>query len=572
VINPAADPSQLPRTLGGYFRRHVPAYVAGAFFLASFQYAMNRVDWLSKAAIDAVFADARATAIRSATFMLALAVVAFVARIASRYFVFNAGRDVEYELRRVLLHKLHQLGSAFYRRMSAGEIMSRATNDLGQVRLLFGFGVLNVVNVVFAFSSALQVMVTISWRLTLAAFVMVPIVVFATRGFSRQLFLRTRKNQETLGKLASLVQGNLAGVRVVRSFALEERELERFRAQNREYLDASLALARLRGSMGPTLGAATKGDFFAFNLALMRMTWPIIALGFVYSIMQRGRACFERLEEILVTEPEIEDAAPKKDARPKEHSLEVRGLSFAYGDHVVLKDVSFAVPTGRSLAIVGRTGGGKSTLAQLLVRLLPTPRGTVFVGARDICDIPLAELRREVGYAQQDAFLFSTTVTRNIGFSMDDADAPESAVRVRAAAREAQVLDEALELPEQFDTVVGERGVQLSGGQRQRIALARALAWEPPILLLDDPLSAVDAKTEAAILEAIERQAENRTLLLVTHRAAAAAKCDAIVVIDEGRVVERGTHAELVHAGGLYSVFAEEQRMARELDELEVAE
>ena len=597
MINPAADPSQLPRTLGGYFRRHVPAYVAGAFFLASFQYAMNRVDWLSKAAIDAVFADARATAIRSATFMLALAVVAFVARIASRYFVFNAGRDVEYELRRVLLHKLHQLGSAFYRRMSAGEIMSRATNDLGQVRLLFGFGVLNVVNVVFAFSSALQVMVTISWRLTLAAFVMVPIVVFATRGFSRQLFLRTRKNQETLGKLASLVQGNLAGVRVVRSFALEERELERFRAQNREYLDASLALARLRGSMGPTLGASsaagvllffwyggillltdkahggiTKGDFFAFNLALMRMTWPIIALGFVYSIMQRGRACFERLEEILVTEPEIEDAAPKKDARPKEHSLEVRGLSFAYGDHVVLKDVSFAVPTGRSLAIVGRTGGGKSTLAQLLVRLLPTPRGTVFVGARDICDIPLAELRREVGYAQQDAFLFSTTVTRNIGFSMDDADAPESAVRVRAAAREAQVLDEALELPEQFDTVVGERGVQLSGGQRQRIALARALAWEPPILLLDDPLSAVDAKTEAAILEAIERQAENRTLLLVTHRAAAAAKCDAIVVIDEGRVVERGTHAELVHAGGLYSVFAEEQRMARELDELEVAE
>ncbi len=589
------DPTTLPRTLGGYFRRHFAAYIVGAVFLGVFQYAMNRIDWLSKSAIDSVFADARAAAIRAASFMLGLAVIAFVTRIASRYYVFNAGRDVEYEVRRLLLHKLHQLGSAFYRRMSAGEIMSRATNDLGQVRLLFGFGVLNVVNVVFAFSSALQVMATISWRLTLASFVMVPALVFTTRGFSRQLFLRTRANQETLGKLASLVQRNLAGVRVVRSFALEERELERFRATNKEYLDASLALARLRGSMGPTLGATsaagvlvfywygglllltdpahggiTKGDFFAFNLALARMTWPMIALGFAYSILQRGRACFERLAEIIETEPEIEDVTVTVDA-PREHSLSVKGLSFSYADHEVLHDVSFSVPAGRSLAIVGRTGCGKSTLAQLLVRLLPTPRGTVFVGGRDVCDLPLSTLRHELGYAQQDAFLFSTTVTRNIGFSIDDADAPESAVRIRAAAREAQVEDETLELPEQFDTVVGERGVQLSGGQRQRIALARALAWEPPILLLDDPLSAVDAKTEAAILEAIERQAENRTVLLVTHRAAAAAKCDAIIVLDQGRVVERGTHAELVRAGGIYALFAEEQRMARELEELEVA-
>ena len=593
----AADPQRLPTTLGGYFRRHLPAYAAGAVFLGGFQLSMNRIDWLSKAAIDAVFGGGRAAAIRAASLMLILAVAAFVARIASRYFVFNAGRDVEYELRQVLLHKLHQLGSAFYRRMSAGEIMSRATNDLGQVRLLFGFGVLNVVNVLFAFSSALQVMVTISWRLSLATSVMVPAVVFATRGFSKQLFLRTRTNQETLGRLASLVQGNLAGVRVVRSFALEERELERFRAINRQYLEASLSLARLRGSMGPTLGAAsavgvlaffwyggillltdpahggiTKGDFFAFNLALARMTWPIVALGFAFSILQRGRACFARLQEILDTAPEIVDVPSAGEAGKPDHSLAVRGLSFSYGDHEILHDVSFTVPAGRSLAIVGRTGCGKSTLAQLLVRLLPTPRGTVFVGDRDVCDIPIRELRHGLGYAQQDAFLFSTTVTRNIGFSMDDADAPESVERVRAAAREAQVLDEALELPEQLDTVVGERGVQLSGGQRQRIALARSLAWEPPILLLDDPLSAVDAKTEAAILEAIERQAENRTVLLVTHRAAAAAKCDSIVVIDGGRVVERGTHAELVGAGGLYSIFAEEQRMARELEELEADE
>jgi ATP-binding cassette, subfamily B, multidrug efflux pump len=583
--------SAAPSTLGGHFRRHLPAYVAGAVFLAAFQLAMNRVDWLSKSAIDAVFGGDGPRAIRSASIMLGLAFIAFFARIASRYFVFNAGRDVEYDVRKQLLEKLHDLGSAFYRRMSAGEIMSRATNDLGQVRLLFGFGVLNVVNVVFAFASALQVMLAISWRLTGAAFVMVPIVVITTRGFSKQLFLRTRGNQETLGKLAALVQGNLAGVRVVRSFALEEREMERFRAMNEEYLQASLSLARLRGSMGPTLGASsaagvllffwyggillltdkahggiTKGDFFAFNLALARMTWPIIALGFAYSILQRGRACFARLKEIFDTEPDIRDDGI---LNANEGALDVRGLSFAYGKNEVLAGVSFDVREGRSLAIVGRTGSGKSTLAQLLVRLLPTPRGTVFIGGVDVCDMPLTELRHRLGYAQQDAFLFSTTVSRNIGFSIDDPDAPEAMTKVRAAASEAQVLQEALDLPEQLDTVVGERGVQLSGGQRQRIALARALAWEPPILLLDDPLSAVDAKTEAAILDSIERQAEKRTVLLITHRVAAAARCDEVVVLDAGRIVERGTHDELCRAGGLYATFAEEQRAARELEELE---
>ncbi len=580
------------QTLGLHFRRHLPAYLGGALFLGTFQLAMNRIDWLSKTAIDGVFSGHGERAIRAASIMLGLAVVAFATRIASRYYVFNAGRDVEYELRRSLLDKLHELGSSFYRRMSAGEIMSRATNDLGQVRLLFGFGVLNVVNVAFAFASALQVMVAISWRLTLAASIMVPIVVLTTRGFSRQLFVRTRGNQETLGRLASLVQGNLAGVRVVRSFALEARELERFRATNEEYLEASLSLARLRGSMGPTLGAAsaagvllffwyggillltdkahggiTKGDFFAFNLALARMTWPIIALGFAFSILQRGRACFARLKEIFDTRPEIVDGDSSE--KPAASALEVRGLSFAYGDNAVLSDVSFDVPEGRSLAIVGRTGSGKSTLAQLLVRLLPTPRGTVWIGGVDACDMPLVELRRRLGYAQQDAFLFSTTVSRNIGFSIDDPDSADAMEEIRGAAREAQVLEEALELPEQLDTVVGERGVQLSGGQRQRIALARALAWEPPILLLDDPLSAVDAKTEAQILEALERQARRRTLLLVTHRVAAAAKCDEIVVLDGGRIVARGTHDELVRAGGIYATFAEEQRAARELEELE---
>ncbi|HWL89313.1 MAG TPA: ATP-binding cassette domain-containing protein, partial [Polyangiaceae bacterium] len=243
---------------------------------------------------------------------------------------------------------------------------------------------------------------------------------------------------------------------------------------------------------------------------------------------------------------------------------------FEYDARKVLDAVTFEVPAGKSVAIVGRTGSGKSTLAMLLARLLPTPKGTVFIDGHDTCSLPLSFVRHTVGYAQQDAFLFSTTVARNIGFSLDEPDSPEGMDLVRDAAREAQVLEEALSLPEQFDTVVGERGVQLSGGQKQRVALARALAWGPHILVLDDPLSAVDAKTEAAILQAIERQAQKRTVVLITHRVAAAARCDAIVVLDQGRVVERGTHDELLRAQGIYAAFAEEQQMAHELDELDV--
>jgi ATP-binding cassette subfamily B protein len=230
------------------------------------------------------------------------------------------------------------------------------------------------------------------------------------------------------------------------------------------------------------------------------------------------------------------------------------------------------VAPGESLAIVGRTGSGKTTLAMLLARLLPTPAETVRIDGVDVCQLPLSSVRSAIGYAQQDAFLFSTTVARNIGYALDDPDSPESLDRIRHAAREAQVLEEALSLPDGFDTVVGERGVQLSGGQKQRIALARALVWEPKILILDDPLSAVDAKTESAILSAIERQAARRTVLLVTHRIAAAARCDRAVVLDEGRIVESGTHEELLAAGGIYVAFAEEQRMAKELEEIDAPE
>jgi ATP-binding cassette subfamily B multidrug efflux pump len=572
----------------------MPRYVAGFITLAIFQFALNRVDWLSKSAIDAVFSDDPGRVTRPALFILGLALLAFAARVASRWYVFNAGRDAEYELRNLLLHRLHRLGTAFYRTMSAGEIMSRSSGDLQQVRLLLGFGVLNVINVVFAFSSAAQVMLGISARLTLVSMVMLPFMILTTRSFSRQMFQRTRINQETLGKLSDVLQTNLAGVRVVRSFALEARERGRFRVANQAYLEASLSLARIRGLMFPIVGAAsalgtlaffwygasllmrapadggiTRGAFFAFWLAYGRMAWPMIALGFSISIVQRGRAGYARLKEIFDALPEVTDG-PLPTPAAFHGAISVRGLSFNYGARKVLDDVSFEVPAGKSVAVVGRTGSGKSTLAMLLARLLPTPAGAVRLDGLDVCDLPLSAVRGAIGYAQQDAFLFSTTVARNVGFCLDDCDSEPAMARIRAAADEARVLEETLGLPEQFDTVVGERGVQLSGGQKQRIALARALIRGPKVLVLDDPLSAVDAKTEAAILDAIERQRQARTVVLITHRVAAAQRCDEIIVLDEGRVIARGTHDQLVAAGGLYAAFNAEQTAKSALEAVDV--
>jgi ATP-binding cassette subfamily B protein len=294
------------------------------------------------------------------------------------------------------------------------------------------------------------------------------------------------------------------------------------------------------------------------------------------SILQRGRVSFARLKEVFDAQPEVKDG-PLTPEQPLQGALRISGLSFAYGDRKVLDNVSFSLSAGESLAIVGRTGSGKTTLAMLLARLLPTPEGAVFLDEHDVCTLKLSAVRGVIGYAQQDAFLFSTTVARNIGFMLPDPDSPAAYEQIKQAAQAAQIYNELQDLPDKLDTIVGERGVQLSGGQKQRTALARALLWQPRLLILDDPLSAVDAKTEAAILEALQRRLtgdkshandEERSLLLITHRVAAAARCKRILVLDQGRVVESGSHDDLLRLGGIYAGFAREQQRARELEEL----
>jgi ATP-binding cassette, subfamily B, multidrug efflux pump len=305
------------------------------------------------------------------------------------------------------------------------------------------------------------------------------------------------------------------------------------------------------------------GAFVAFFRALSRLTWPLISLGFMISVIERGRASFSRVREVLEAKPDIQGGSLSLPPGPL--VLQVNDLSFSYGARQVLAGISFELKAGESLAIVGRTGSGKSTLAQLLARLQPTPRGAIHLNGVDICDLPLETLRGAVGYAQQDPFLFSTTVGRNLGYALDDPDSSEAERQIRLAASEAQILDEVTALPDGFDTVVGERGVQLSGGQKQRVSLGRALASEPSILVLDDPLSAVDGRTENAILAAMDRQRLRRSVILITHRISAAKRCDRVIVIDQGKIVEAGTPSQLEAASGLYASFAEEQRIETEL-------
>jgi ATP-binding cassette subfamily B protein len=534
---------------------------------------------------------------RYAIILFGIAVVAGVFKFWMRQAVIGISRHVEYDLRNQLFAHLQRLPVQYFQHARTGEIMSRATNDLSAVRMMLGPGLMYLVNTLVVALVSISFMVAISPRLTLVSLLPLPLVSLAVWLFGERIHRRFEEIQAHFATISAKVQESLAGVRVVRAFTREDLELAEFGTLNREYLKKNLALIGTSGLLNPALtflsGLAallalyfggrlvvaqriTLGQFVAFTVYLGMMNWPMVALGWVINLFQRGLASYRRLLEILDTRPAIvsppvrvvEGPRPAGDgsAAPARGAgeIEFRHLTFRYpgADRPALRDVTFTVPAGRTVAIVGHTGAGKSTLLALLPRLFDPPPGTVFLDGRDVRTFELSALRRRIAIAPQEAFLFSTTLAENIAYGVDHAPDAE----IERVATIAGLTPDVSGFPDGYATRVGERGITLSGGQRQRASIARALLRDAPVLLLDDCLSSVDTHTEEFILRGLRGEMARRTTLIIAHRVSTVREADEIVVLDDGEVVERGRHDTLLARNGPYAELVRQQQLEEELE------
>jgi ATP-binding cassette subfamily B multidrug efflux pump len=528
--------------------------------------------------------------------LLLLAVAAFkgIFQFLTRWIVIGVSREIEFDLRNDLFRHLEGLSYSYYQRTRTGDIMARATNDLNAVRMLLGPAIMYSANTIVFTAGALAFMLSISPRLTLYAFLPLPIVSVTIQYFGRKIHERFERIQAMFSDISARAQENFSGARVIRAYVQEEAEIAAFETANQEYIKRSLKLVRLMGMLWPTLetmlglaivlvlwlggreviaGRITVGGFVAFNTYMVQLTWPIIALGWVINIFQRGTASMRRINEILVEKPEIEDSeAIEVKSKTGETlapaqirgEIEFRHLNFSYGSTPVLHDINLRVPAGSSLAIVGPTGSGKTTLVNLISRIYDAEPGTVLIDGIPIRDYPIAALRRNLGFIPQETFLFSETVRENIAFGKEDATDED----VRSAAQAASIGEEIESFPEQYRTLVGERGITLSGGQKQRTAIARAIIRNPRILILDDALSSVDTHTEDKILNHLREIMQGRTTIFISHRVSTVRNADRIAVLHAGRIVELGTHDELVAKDGYYTDLYNKQLLEEELAEV----
>jgi ATP-binding cassette subfamily B protein len=516
--------------------------------------------------------------------VLALALGRAVLRYFSRTLVFNAAREIEYEMRNDFFEHLQRLPQSFYFRWHTGDLMSRCVNDLNSVRLMLGPGVLSIMQTPLMFLLTFALMFSMNAKLAALVLLPYPLFVFVARGFGAAMHSRSLAVQQGLARLSNHVQEGVSGIGVVKAYAMEASQAARFAEGNEELLRSHLRFVRVMAGMPAITGllpaismlivlvvggaevAAGRmqvGAFFAFAMFIWELTFPTFIMGWVVALVQRGAAAMRRIDEVLSTRPSIADRPDVLPLAALRGEIEFRGLTFRYpgGDREpALRDVWLRVPAGTSLGVVGRVGSGKTTLASVIPRLFEVEDGQLFLDGVDVNRIPLAVLRSGIAMVPQDSFLFSMTLEDNVAYGLAEAD-PE---RVREACVRAQLGSDVAELPEGFATVVGERGVMLSGGQRQRAALARALALRPAILILDDTLSAVDAETEAAIQSGLAEVFRDRTVVVVAHRISSVRDCDQIVVLADGRVAERGSHDELMAAGGSYAELALEQQQEQE--------
>jgi ATP-binding cassette, subfamily B, multidrug efflux pump len=517
--------------------------------------------------------------------LVAVVLTKGVFQFLTRWIVIGISRDIEFDLRNDLFRHLESLSYSFYQRTRTGDIMAKATNDLNAVRMLLGPAIMYTANTIVFTLGALAFMLKISPRLTLYAFLPLPAISIVIQYFGRRIHERFERIQAMFSDISARAQENFSGARVVRAYVQEEAEIAAFEEANQEYIRRSLKLVRLMGMLWPTLettlglavvlvlwlggrevllGRITVGKFVAFNTYMVQLTWPIIALGWVINIFQRGTASMGRINELLIEKPEIIDT-PTLDA-PQQivGDIEFRHLSYSYNGAPVLHDINLRIPAGSSLAIVGPTGSGKTTLVNLIPRVYDAARGSVLIDGRAIQDYPVETLRRNIGFVPQETFLFSDTIRENIAFGTDHVTDEE----ITNAAQGANIAADIESFPEQYRTIVGERGLTLSGGQKQRTAIARAIIRDPRILILDDALSSVDTHTEDKILNHLREVMRGRTTIFISHRVSTVRNADQIAVLHGGRLVELGTHDELIAHNGYYTDLYNKQLLEEELAEV----
>jgi len=520
----------------------------------------------------------------SAAKVLAASLISGLFLFLQRRILIGMSRNVEYDVREEFYRHLVNQPLSFFHEHRTGDLMARATNDLSAVRQLAGPMIMYTLQTVFVVVLVLPLMFMLNWWLTLLLFVTMPLVSLTVKVFGQQVHTRFEKIQDFFGQITARAQENFSGVRVVRAYAQEDAEMAAFNNLNWQYAERNLGLVRVEALMRPLMtfligfgyvliiwagvplavrGEISVGEFTMFNLYLTRLIWPLIALGYVVNLYQRGTASLKRLNAILRVEPSIADRPGVVEQPPIKGKVEFRQLTFRYhpNDEPVLRDLTLTIPEGYTVAFVGRTGSGKSTIANLIPRLIEAPPGTVFIDDVDIRDYPLEQLRASIGYVPQETFLFSDSVKGNIAFGVEKTEMAE----VEWAAEIAGLSEDIAAFPDRFEALVGERGITLSGGQKQRTAIARAVLREPKILILDDALSSVDTYTEEKILGQLRGVMRDRTSVIISHRVSTVREADMICVLDEGQIIEQGTHDELLALGGEYADLYERQLLEEEL-------